>query len=98
MKPSAIMVNTARGGCVDEPALARALERRTIAGAALDVFENEPKIFPALVASERVVLAPHAGSATTTARTRMAEICATNVGKVLRGERPFSPVNPEVLA
>ena len=97
MKTTAFLINTARGGCVDEAALVRALQARDIAGAALDVFESEPKIHSGLVASPRVVLAPHAGSATTTARTRMAEICATNVALRLTGRAPRTPVNPEVL-
>jgi glyoxylate reductase len=97
MKSSAILVNTSRGGCVDEAALARALSTGEIAAAGLDVFDSEPKIHPDLAASDRVVLAPHAGSATTTARTRMAQICATNVSACLAGRRPDTPVNPEVL-
>jgi glyoxylate reductase len=96
MKPTAILVNTARGGCVNEAALAEALERGEIAGAGLDVFREEPRVHPALVASDRVVLAPHAGSATTTARTRMAEICANAVRTVLLGGRPETVINPEV--
>ena len=97
MKSTAILVNTARGGCIHEGALAEALSRGEIAGAGLDVFENEPAIHPALVASDRVVLAPHVGSATTYARTRMAEICAEAVRSVARGEAPATLVNPEAL-
>ena len=96
MKRGAILVNTARGGCVDEPALARALARGEIAGAGLDVFAEEPRVFPEILTSDRVVLAPHAGSATTTARRRMAEICANAVRAVLCGRRPPTLVNPEV--
>jgi glyoxylate reductase len=97
MKRSAVLVNTARGGCVDEPALAKALETGQIAAAGLDVFADEPAIWPDIVASERVVLAPHAGSATTTARSRMGEICARAVRTVLDGDRPPTVINPHAV-
>ncbi|HTM20232.1 MAG TPA: D-glycerate dehydrogenase [Kofleriaceae bacterium] len=96
MKPTAILVNTARGACVDEAALAEALAAGRIAGAGLDVFEAEPRVHPGLLASPKVVLAPHAGSATTSARSRMGAICATAVRAVLEGQRPPTVVNPEV--
>ena len=98
MKSSALLINTARGGCVDEAALVRALERGSIAGAGLDVFAAEPSVHPGLVASDKVVLAPHAGSATYTARRRMAQICATAVRSVFDERRPPTVINPEVYA
>jgi glyoxylate reductase len=96
MKPTAILVNTARGPCVDEEALVQALATGQIAGAGLDVFEHEPRIHPGLIASSRVILAPHVGSATYTARRRMGEICARAIRAVLEGQRPPTIVNPEV--
>jgi glyoxylate reductase len=96
MKRTAILVNAARGPLVDEAALARALQQGVIAGAALDVFEEEPRIHPGLKDEPRAVLAPHIGSATVATRRRMAELCAQSVIDVLRGERPAHCVNPEV--
>ena len=98
MKPSAILVNTARGGCVDEPALAEALAEGVIAGAGLDVFADEPRIDPRLLSAPGAVLAPHLGSATHRTRGRMAALCAEAVRDVLAGRRPAHPLNPEVLA
>ena len=97
MKPSAILVNTARGGCVDEAALVAALRAGRIFAAALDVFSREPAIDPALVDCPRLVLAPHLGSATTETRTKMAELCRDAVLDVLAGRRPKHLVNPEVV-
>ncbi len=93
MKPTAILVNTARGGCVDEEALAAALATGRIAGAGLDVYAHEPRISPALLGCERAVLAPHIGSATTETRTAMAQLCADAVISVLSGRRPPNQVN-----
>ncbi len=85
MKPTAILVNTARGPIVDEAALVEALAQGQIAGAALDVFEQEPNVHPGLLESDRVVLAPHLGSATVEARAAMARMCAEAVVAVLEG-------------
>jgi glyoxylate reductase len=92
MKRSAILVNTARGPIVDEEALAWALKERLIAGAALDVYEKEPEVLPALLGFENVVLAPHLGSATRETRTAMAELAVRNVIAVLDGLPPLTPV------
>ena len=97
MKPTAVLVNTARGGCVDDGALADALAAGTIFAAALDVFEGEPQIDARLLAAPRLVLAPHIGSATTEARTQMAQLCADGVLAVLSGKRPDNLVNREVV-
>jgi len=93
MKPSAYLVNTARGPVVDEEALVAALEAGAIAGAALDVFEREPVVHPGLLRLENVVLAPHIGSSTHETRAAMAELAARNVVRVLRGQRPLTPVD-----
>lgn len=96
-KPTAILVNTARGACVDIGALVDALDAGRLFAAALDVFPDEPRIDPRLVGCRRVVLAPHIGSATTEARTQMAQLCADAVADVLTGRRPAHVVNPEVF-
>jgi glyoxylate reductase len=92
MRPSAVLVNAARGPVVDEPALARALAAGEIAAAGLDVYEHEPQVEPALLDLENVVLSPHLGSATVETRTAMAELAARNAISVLRGEGPLTPV------
>lgn len=93
MKPDSILVNTARGAMVDEPALVAALETGRIAAAALDVFENEPAVHPRLRELDNVVLAPHIGSATADARRQMAESVARDIIRVLTGSPPQNPVN-----
>jgi len=94
MKPGAILVNTSRGGLVDATALARALREERLGGAGLDVYEHEPQVPPELMELERVVLAPHIGSATATARDGMAQLVAENVIAVLEGRKPLTPVDP----
>ncbi len=98
MKPTAYLINTARGPVVDEQALVEALERKKIAGAGLDVFEKEPEVHPALLAMPNVVLAPHVGSATTETRLRMAMLAAENLLALLDGRRPANLINPEVFS
>jgi glyoxylate reductase len=92
MKRSAVLINTARGQVVDEEALGWALRERLIAGAALDVYENEPAVHPSLLDLETVVLAPHLGSATRDTRTAMSALAVRNVLAVLDGEAPTTPV------
>ena len=92
MKRSAYLVNTARGPVVEEAALAWALQQRLIAGAALDVYENEPAPHPALLQLENVLLVPHLASATTETRTAMANLAVDNVAAVLAGRPPLTPV------
>ena len=97
MKPTAYLVNTSRGPVIDEAALVEALRTGEIAGAGLDVFEDEPALAPGLAELPNVVIPPHLGSATIGTRTKMATLAASNVVAMLRGERPPNIVNPEVL-
>ena len=93
MKRSAYLINTSRGPVVDEEALAWALEHRLIAGAALDVYEREPEVHPALLPLENVLLVPHLGSGTVETRTAMADLAVDNVVAVLNGNPPLTPVS-----
>ncbi len=97
MKPSAVLVNTARGPVVDEGALAEALKARTIRAAGLDVFEKEPQVHPNLLGLSNVVLAPHIASASTDTRRRMSMMAAKNAVAVMEGRRPPNLVNPALF-
>ena len=98
MKPTAFLINTARGGLVNQPALTRALETGQIAGAALDVLEREPPDpNDPIVKLPNVICFPHIGSATVETRRAMRELAVRNLLAVLAGEKPPAPVNPEVL-
>jgi glyoxylate reductase len=97
MKETAYLVNSARGPIVDEAALVDALKTGKIAGAGLDVFENEPDVHPGLLELDNVVILPHLGSATIETRTAMGVLAAKNAIAVLNGDKPPTPVNPEVL-
>jgi gluconate 2-dehydrogenase len=93
MKPTAVLVNTARGGVVDDEALAAALAGGTIAAAGLDVFEGEPAVSESLLALPNVVLAPHIGTATLETRHAMVMVAARNLLAVLAGGSPLNPVD-----
>jgi gluconate 2-dehydrogenase len=97
MKPTANLVNIARGGIVDDAALAQALRERRIAAAGLDVFEGEPKVHPDLLTVPNVVLTPHIASATVPTRLAMANLAADNLIGFLVDGKPLTPLNPEVL-
>jgi lactate dehydrogenase-like 2-hydroxyacid dehydrogenase len=92
MKPTALLVNTARGGVVDTGALVEALRAGRIGGAALDVFEDEPHVDPRLLELEQVVLTPHLGSAGDRTRSAMCLLAVRNVAAVLAGDPPITPV------
>jgi glyoxylate reductase len=94
MKPTAYLINTSRGPVVDEAALVEALKNKTIAGAGLDVMENEPKMAPGLESLMNIVVTPHIASATIEARSAMGELAAENIVEVLSGRPPKTPVKP----
>jgi glyoxylate/hydroxypyruvate/2-ketogluconate reductase len=97
MKPTATLVNIARGGIVDDAALALALRNKTIAAAGLDVFEGEPAVHPDLLTVPNVVLTPHIASATLPTRLAMANLAADNLIGFLTQGKPVTPLNPAVL-
>ena len=96
MKTSAILINSTRGGVVDDAALVAALKGGTIRGAGLDVYENEPKLHPDFLKLDNVVLAPHVGSSTEATRKAMAMLAAQNLVAALQGHVPPNLVNPDV--
>lgn len=93
MKPGACLINAARGRVVDEPALVAALQSGHLAGAALDVFADEPRVHPALLTMPNVVLTPHIGGGTRESRHEARHFSATNVARVLAGQPPLNPLN-----
>ena len=97
MKPTATLVNIARGGIVDDAALAQALRERRIAAAGLDVFEGEPRVHPDLLTVPNVVLTPHIASATVPTRMAMANLAADNLIGFFTARKPLTPLNPAVL-
>ena len=97
MKPTAVLINAARGPLVDEKALVAALKEKVIWGAGLDVFEDEPMLAPGLAELDNVVIVPHIASATTQTRLAMGKIATDNVIRVLSGEAPLNCINPQVL-
>jgi len=98
MKPTAVLVNAARGGVVDDAALIAALKERRIAAAGLDVFEGEPRFNPGFLELDNVAMVPHIGSATRATRTAMALLASKNLTAVLSGKRPPNLLNPEAWA
>jgi glyoxylate reductase len=98
MRPTAFLINTARGPIVDEQALVQALTQRRITGAALDVYEDEPRVESALLMMDNVVLTPHIGSAVAELREAMAHVVVDNIVAVLQGRQPPNCWNPEIYA
>jgi glyoxylate/hydroxypyruvate/2-ketogluconate reductase len=98
MKATANLINIARGGIVDDAALAKALREKRIAGAGLDVYEGEPKLNPDLLTLPNVVLTPHIASATVPTRKAMANLAADNLIAFFANGKPLTPLNPEVLS
>ena len=96
MKPTATLINIARGGLVDDAALAQALKEKRIFAAGLDVFEGEPKVHPELLKLSNVVLAPHIASATEKTRRAMVDLAVDNLRAALDGKKPPSLINAEV--
>lgn len=96
LKKSAFLINTARGECVEEKALVQTLRESLLAGAGLDVFEEEPGLAPGLKDLPNVVVTPHIGSATLETRTRMGIMCGENIKAVFEGKRPPNLLNPEI--
>lgn len=97
MKPTAYLINTSRGPVVEEAALVEALHEKKIAGAALDVFENEPNVHPGLLERQDVVLTPHIASASVATRTKMAVMAANNVVACFHGKKPPNALNADAL-
>ena len=97
MKRTAYLINTGRGAVINEEALVHALKNKLIAGAGLDVYEEEPKLKPGLAVLDNIVLAPHLGSATVETRTKMSLMSAENIIAVLNKQKPNNCVNPEVF-
>ena len=95
MKPTAVIVNAARGGIVDDAALVQALKERRIAAAGLDVFEGEPKFNPGFLEVDNAALIPHIGSATRATRMKMNLLAVKNLAAALSGRRPPNLLNPE---
>jgi len=95
MKPTAILINSTRGGVVDDAALIAALQAGTLRAAGLDVFENEPRLNPAFLGLDNVVLAPHVGSSTEATRRAMAMTAARNLVAALSGGKPPNLLNPQ---